>query len=140
MPGNKKNILALAALIERLPKRKFAMNECLMHRDSISEDNVTCGSPSCIAGWAAWEEQGRPEFITDNGEQWNYGNNNLINSALAYFGIEDWDEKLRVMNELFRGEYGNDENGSLTNKDAAHALRTYAETGEIVWPDTGEDR
>lgn len=124
MERNKKNILALAKLIEALPEEKFDMQDTRMN----------CGSPSCIAGWAAWEQQGRPKFLDDNQNAWTSGTNNLVNSALKYFGIEE-DGQYQIMSELFRGEYRSFDNAMLTKEDAVEALREFARTGEIVWPE-----
>lgn len=135
---NKTNIIALAAFIEKLPEEKFDMCNVVLNGGYLN-DRSSCGSPSCIAGWAAWEEQGRPEIIHDNGETWSGGGNSIINSALAYFGINDKEEGNRVQSELFRGDYGDTENDALTKADAVRALRTYAETQEIVWPGDDEE-
>lgn len=129
---NTANILALADFIEALPEDSFDMSTCV--KEGQTHPNETCGSPSCIAGWAAWEQQDRPHYITDNERSWNSGNNNLINSALKYFGIIATDERQRVMNELFRGNYGDMANRRLSRADAAQVLRTFAHTGNIEWP------
>lgn len=138
MYANRSRVLGLAKFIERLPEHEFAMDRCLQ-RTKPSRDKYDCGSPSCIAGWAAWLEQGRPQVITDNRESWILGRNNLVNSALTYLGITDPTEQRRVMNELFRGNYGGSANRRFTRAHAVHALRTYAATGEIVWPEVEND-
>ncbi len=113
---NKKNILAIAKLIEALPEEKFDM----------TDTTRSCGSPSCIAGWAAWEQHGDP---------WKWGSNDLISSALEFFSITEEEEQDRVMRHLFRGDYSNVDNAALTKEDAVEALREYARSGGIVWPD-----
>lgn len=135
---NKSNILGLADLIDSLPDEKFEMETFLRDR---GEDDATCGSPSCIAGWAAWEQQGRPKTLKDNLQNWASGHNNLINSALEFFGIpqNDWEERKRVRDELFRGNYGAWANKHLTKADASRVLREYAESGKIEWPDMPDD-
>jgi len=81
MERNKKNILALAKLIEALPEEKFNMANCLNISKMDNETGRTVVRPPVLPAGAAWEEQGRPPTINDNGNVWNQGNNNLINSA-----------------------------------------------------------
>lgn len=117
---NKENVLKLADLIDQQPESKF----------DIARISHNCGSPSCIAGWAAWEQQGRPKVLMNNGQCWN-GENNLINDALDFFGTDDKDGSIRQ--ELFRGGYTGHDNFHITKDMSVRTLRHFAETGEINW-------
>lgn len=109
---NKDRILALADLIEKQPHTSeydpagFTMDNWVH----------SCGTPACIAGWAAWQASGEqktinPEVVED--------------SAAAFLGISYSDGR-----RLFtpRAEWK-----AITPAIAASTLRRFAETGEVEW-------
>lgn len=126
---NKANILILARLLETLEEGQFNMVKLLREQDHVNQ----CGSPFCIAGWAAWLELGKPEELRDNGQMWDSGANNIINAALDFFDTEDGDWTLR--NNLFLGHKSNLDIAEMriTPAKAAKTLRHLAETGRVVW-------
>lgn len=127
---NVENILKLATLIEGLPEGKFDM------RDTLKEGNeVSCGTPACIAGWAAWMQQGKPEVLHDNRKPWSTGENDLITSALEFMGVPNITENPGLFHLVIDDLFGGDQCGSdlahVTNAQAAEALRNFADTGEV---------
>lgn len=111
-------ILELANLVEAQPHtdRKASSGFSMV---AMTHD---CGTPACIAGWAAWEARGRPSaFKSDN--CFMIGREYLdINTDQAFrlFMPRDWEENKH------------------TPAQAARTLRHLARTGEVVWNLTAE--
>lgn len=115
---NVERINALADLIEAQPhseEKGFHMNH-VVHG---------CGTPSCIAGWAEWENEGRPASLTFSGE-------GFLENAAKYLGIGEYDydnKKLKATKLFYPGKtyyYS-------TPAHAAKVLRHLAATGEVDW-------
>lgn len=118
---NKERVLALADLIECQPHvdplgidpylepSGFNMN-CFTH---------SCGTPSCIAGFAAWEYNGRKINDSDETES----------KAREYLGLASYFGAKRLFFPTVSGR----ECASITPQEAAQVLRHLAETGEVDW-------
>ena len=77
-----------------------------------------CGSPSCIAGWAAWEFRERPEVM----------NGFFVQSdARVYLGINRASASLLFIPDHFIEAY------EATPAQAAAVLRHLANTGKVEW-------
>lgn len=122
---NKERILALADLIERQP---FANEFDAPEGFGMVSAEHACGTPSCIAGWAYWEAQGRPQII-----------NTDYQVAAEYLGLAppetSWIES--PADRLFFPGHP-DANvhragWNATPAQAATVLRHLAETGEVNW-------
>lgn len=127
---NKDRILALADLIETLPDAESSFATSGFDMRYVTHE---CGTPSCIAGWAAWEAQGRPEFVKDPNERDFYSIERL---AAKYLGLPT----TGISTLAFPLFYPQDANGQnyesydgLTSATVAKTLRHFAETGEIRW-------
>lgn len=119
---NIERINALADLIEQQPQSLhddqpgFNMNRFVHH----------CGTPSCIAGWAAWEALQRPANIQ---ETWREGERyrDVEDEAREYLGID-----AETAGRLFWGTDGI-KLEPITKEQAARVLRHLAQTGEVDW-------
>jgi len=115
---NTDRILALADLIEKQPLT-----------DSIAADGFymgsythECGTPSCIAGWAAWESLGRPAHMKLN-DEWG-----VSDLAAEFLGISDEQRRsLFLMSNSNRSYHG------VSPTEAAAVIRRFAATGEVDW-------
>jgi len=125
---NKERILALADLIEAQPhtdvdsKHGFNMNS-ILH---------LCGTPCCIAGWAVWEAQGRPERV----DRYKYETGLEIPAAEYLEMPLDPQHYCGPAMQLFYpvDDDINDRNyKDLQPVEAAKVLRHLAETGEVDW-------
>jgi len=121
---NKERLLILAALIEAQPftsrraKEGFYMNS-ILHE---------CGTPSCIAGWGAWEALGRPERLYNAGYK-------LEMAAATWLGFKHFEEEFFTKSPAYELFYPDNDwflyHG--TPQMAANVLRHLAETGEVDW-------
>lgn len=125
---NTQNVLDLADLVEKQPKADAS------HRDGFTMESFVhdCGSPACIAGWAAFMAIGKdskeykrlfvdPEYINSAD-----GMNDLEMTAQDFLGIDR-----QLATDLFWGNTSPD----VTPKEAATTLRNLAETGKVSWGD-----
>lgn len=111
---NKERILALADLIEQQP-HTTPYDKSGFDLSSYTHD---CGTPSCIAGWAAWEAAGRPEkLIMDPGK--------IIELAQTYLGLDEHEC------DIFCGECGTPRLSKVTPQTVALLLREFVETEEV---------
>ena len=124
---NKERILALADLVEQQPhsiESGFNMGE-LIHG---------CGTPSCIAGWAAWESAGRPEMMV---AEEGYAIENEASDWLGLPHIVESSYATDLSFDLFYPiGFGFDD---ITPKHAAFTLRRLAETGKVDWRAYGNE-
>jgi hypothetical protein len=120
MAVNVERILALADLIEKQPHTKIE-DDSGFNMDRYRHD---CGTPACIAGWAASVESGNiGGYIPGAGYTWATAQNflglretqaqHLFAPYGADFDLYDWVD--------------------ITPKMAATTLRNLAETGEVNW-------
>lgn len=121
---NKERILALADLIEKQPHQPefdatSGFDMSCTHRD--------CGTPACIAGWALWEAQGRPESLVEPPGLWGIENN-----AATYLGLSVPEVSQPSGYPLFYPPETYKYEG-ITPAQAASCLRHLAETGEVDW-------
>ncbi len=112
---NVERIIALADLIEKQPHTS---------RDDASGFNMvnwhhTCGTPSCIAGWAVAMLRG--DTLGTKKIPLGAGND-----AADYLGLTN-----RQSTDLFYPQL--DDWEGITPEDAAHTLRKLAHTGEVEW-------
>lgn len=117
---NKERILALADLIEKQPHTK------LNDASGFNMGNWVhpCGTPACIAGFAAWVESGNAEELPLM---------DVEDLAIQHLGIDR-----PTANELFSPD--GVEWRSITPAIAASTLRKLHDTGEVDWPEaTPED-
>lgn len=124
---NKERILALADLIEKQPHTPVQAESGFNMADLVRE----CGTPACIAGWAAWEEEGRPAAVSAPDTGWC-----LERKAQQYLGLAPSGEAelSDTAYSLFYPE--GDQVGfydEITPAQAAACLRHLAETGEVDW-------
>jgi hypothetical protein len=112
---NKERILALADLVERQPHAIEDQPESGFAMCSLIHE---CGTPSCIAGWAAWESLGRPGIIEDIED--------VIDLASQYLDLGF--DKYRHL--FYPSNYSGNK---YTPAHAAFTLRLLAETGEVDW-------
>ena len=98
----------------------------------------SCGTPSCTAGWTVWVAEGKPKalekyILKRTGQSTVIATGRISVDAAAKLGLsfdEEW--------TLFRAcPYGPEEEDA-TAEEAVAALRHYAETGEIAWPEREE--
>ena len=112
---NKANILKLAEYMETLPDEEY--NQLYFSH----QGGIECGTPSCIAGHAAW--------LAGCFGEWE-----------AMTGAAEW---LALPYGLERGLFAPNPAGeggwSPTPQDAAWTLRHLAETGSVVWRPQPED-
>lgn len=111
---HKDRILALADLIEQQPHTSPSSERGFTMADFTHD----CGTPACLAGWAAWESENRPEVI-----EWS-----LAASKATQFLCIGYD----MADELFEPDdiAGWDR---ITPAHAAFTLRHLAETGVVDW-------
>jgi hypothetical protein len=118
---NKERILALADLVEQQPHSlEFGFN--------MGELIHGCGTPSCIAGWAAWEKAGRPEMIV---AKEGYATENEASDWLGLPHIVESPDDNDLSFDLFYPLGFSFE--KITPKHAAFTLRHLAETGKVDW-------
>jgi hypothetical protein len=110
---NKDRILALATFIEQQPHER---DWCAPSGFGMGAVLHTCGTPSCIAGWAGWEAQGRPDTVKGDAE----------GDGQEYLGIDG-----TTANDLFYPKRLN--YLDITPAQAASVMRELAETGEVNW-------
>ena len=113
----KDRILALADLIEQQPHTDEDAAEGFT-MESITHD---CGTPACIAGWAAWEASGRQsrdlyDIYAD-----------VEGQAREFLGI-GYSEADVLFYPPFPVIYA-----TVTPTEAAATLRHLAETGRVDW-------
>jgi hypothetical protein len=115
---NKERVLALAELIESQPLvDTWCSGE--VHGFNMNREAHICGTPSCILGWAAWEQRGRPDRVEKNTDR-------LYTDAQEYLGLDDGSiGRLCYPDEVIYGE--------VTPAMAGETLRKLAETGEVDW-------
>lgn len=112
---NRERILALAELIEQQP-----------HTGRLSADGFcmsnyvhNCGTPSCIAGWAAWLSHRKPKQMEDSMA--------LFWRAQNYLDLsEDQADRLFL-------PYNYHCEDQYPPSQAAATLRHLAETGKVDW-------
>lgn len=125
---NKERILALADLIEKQPHTGEA-DLSGFNMEWLTHD---CGTPSCIAGWAAWENDGRPSKMDVD-----WGFYAVENRAATWMGFAEITEGLSESEDqtflLFYPQNPYDDYHSITPSHAAAVLRNLAETGEVNW-------
>ncbi|MBB3411264.1 hypothetical protein FHT87_005217 [Rhizobium sp. BK316] len=114
----KEHILALADLIEEQEHTEEDDAEGFT-MTAITHD---CGTPACIAGWAAWEALGRP-----SGHLYDVACD-LEGEATDYLGINPMKADLLFYPPEEVGLYQ-----EITPSQAAATLRHLAETGEVDW-------
>lgn len=107
---NKERVLQLADLIETV--EDFDMSD-------YTHGPASCGSPSCIAGWAAWEELNRPKGLRFD---------ECESHATVYLELTD-----AQAHDLFCGSEPAAALRGITAVEAARVLRHLAETGEVRW-------
>lgn len=125
---NKERILALADLIEVQPHTTFEA-EIGFSMDNWSH---SCGTPSCIAGWACAMEKPIDARPISERSLWH---------ARDYLGLS-----AEQADALFEPDLRDDEQredndhlavtdlwDAITPSQAADTLRRLAETGEVVW-------
>ncbi len=119
---NKERILALADLIEKLPKGSVYGEKSGFDMTDFSHH---CGTPACIGGWARWEHFGRPDDIASEivASQLSYSE-----VAAGYLGID----LEATAEELFYPPTIDNWQG-ITPQHAAAVLRNLVETGEVDW-------
>lgn len=117
---NLANVAILADLIEALPHSRTPTAE----KFCMSDFTDGCGSPSCMAGWAAWLDNDRKPLSPRT----SYAE--LIDRACSFLGIPP---ELRTIaeDELFRGAYAPDESVNITPTKAARVLRRFALSGKV---------
>jgi hypothetical protein len=112
----KDRILALADLIEKQPhtSRDGAPGFCM-------EAYVhSCGTPSCIAGWASWLSFRKPKTLSG-------GETDLFDRAKSYLRLDS-----ATAYRLFLPP-GYFDPHLYTPAQSAATLRRLAETGEVNW-------
>jgi hypothetical protein len=114
---NRERILALADLIEEQPHTDEEADEGFT-MESITHD---CGTPACIAGWAAWEALGRQR-----------GDLYSIHTDLDAKAREFLDIDPLKAEDLFYPPFPI-VYATVTPSEAAATLRHLAETGEVDW-------
>jgi hypothetical protein len=114
---NKERILALADLIEQQPHADKEASEGFT-MSSITHD---CGTPACIAGWAAWEAVGRK-----NGDLYDF-DLDIEGKARDFLGISPTKADALFYPYEFKAY------GEITPSEAAATLRRLAETGQVDW-------
>lgn len=126
---NKERILTLADIIEAQPhtgvdaEKGFNMNSILHNY---------CNTPCCIAGWAVWEAQGRPERV----DRYKYETGLEIPAAEYLEMPLDPQHDCGSAMRLFYPDDDeiNDRNyQDLQPSEAAKVLRHLAETGKVDW-------
>lgn len=126
---NINRVNALADLIESLPHTDYRA----AHGFSMSCYVHACNTPSCMAGWAAWEHRGRPEELSLPEVTWDALQfKPIIADALAFLEISEEQEKI-VKDELFLGDYSFKESAFITPARAARTLRHFATSGVVDW-------
>lgn len=136
----------LADLIEgreSIPGSEFSMTNYVNFGGRETQpgpkDEFHCGTPQCMAGWAQWVAEGRP---MDAGRPVV----RVRTPTESYFdamrqistGAAEWLDPMgtagpEVDGELFRGEYGFDENVGIAPDHAAATLRHWGRTGDVDW-------
>lgn len=119
------------------------LNELIDHLETLPDDEFdlseyhVCGSPSCVAGWAAWLSLGKPEnLIGGLGLQWPSHSDvtrGIVAEALGFLEVSDHEEQRRVEGRLFAGDFGRATLVNITKAQVIKALRDFAETKE--YPD-----
>ncbi|MBD8651518.1 hypothetical protein IFT66_10560 [Rhizobium sp. CFBP 13726] len=111
---NKERILALADLIEQqlhtTPSAPIGF--------TMSDYVHSCGTPACIAGWAAWESENQPDFL-----DWRQ----VDFKATKYLGLDQ-----ETSEKLFEPE-GVSSWFEITPAHAAFTLRHLARAGVVDW-------
>ena len=123
---NKENILALAEVMEGLRYRDWRNQEgeYVQHGFNMTMYRFDCGTPACVAGYAASLSDDPECQLMD-----------VFETAQAYLGL---DRETAV--DLFFGDGDTiDELNYLQPQDAADTLRKLAETGEVSWRQPGEE-
>lgn len=115
MSVRKDRLLALADVLEQA--KDFDM----------SKFNHECGTPACIAGWAAWLEAGETPVP----------NRDVAPRALAFLGVYEFVDASRVSDRLFFALSSPPmiAQAAITREDAIETVRRFAETGCIDWPE-----
>ena len=129
---NKERILALADLIEgQEHTNDWYVGE--VHGFNMNKLVYDCGTPSCIAGWAAWEALDQPKVLKTK----VFGDSDYIEKTAAeYLGLEY--NSCNADKGCYRLFYPNTPVYSdITPIMAATVLRHLAETGEIDWSIVG---
>ncbi|MDR9777244.1 hypothetical protein RJJ65_32315 [Rhizobium hidalgonense] len=112
---NKKRILALADIIEKQPHTGKESAEGF----SMSSYVHDCGTPCCIAGWAAWLSFRKPKQMVDSTA--------VFYRAKTYLGLHEVEADLLFLpHEYHCGD-------KYPPSQAAATLRHLAETGEVNW-------
>lgn len=127
---NKERILALADLIETISD---SPNSFAIEGFDMRYVTHECGTPSCIAGWAAWEAQGRPEYVQDPNVRDFYS---IERQAAEYLGLPTKGDNTAAF-PLFYPQTPSgkplESYDGITAKTVAKTLRHFAATGEIIW-------
>lgn len=113
---NVDRILALADVIEAQPHTRVS-DPYGFNMENWRHHN--CGTPSCIAGWAAALSRGDTKGITGIPVH-------VSDIAIEYLDLDD-----EQAHDLFCPP-GHDWE-SITPSDAAATLRLFAETGKVKW-------
>lgn len=114
---NKERILALADLIEKQPHVK--LNEAPGF--NMSDYRHKCGTPACIAGWAA-------EISEEN----SFNGTNYL--AEKYLELDRITAKMLFAPHFIAGYHKAWKSwNDITPQQAATTLRKLVETGEVDW-------
>ncbi len=133
---NKENIEILAKVIEEQKPGDYVDYSgfnmaALLH---------SCGSPMCIAGFAAWLKQGKPDTVNRN----PYSLWEVEDAAAAFLGFGPFSDDAVFAHPLYPLFYppGNVEEGAnsyygATPAQAARVLRHLGKTGKVDWKVSG---
>lgn len=117
----KRRRLELADIIDNTPASESRYSPGFNMRDWMHRGEA-CGTPSCIAGWAAWMAADKPKYLDTS----DLG---ILNQAKAFLGLtRAEDNNLFTPYVLAKGDMS-----AITPHQAAATLRTFAETGVIDW-------
>ena len=133
----RENVLALADHVEGLADSRYEDREGFY----MSTLKHKCGTPACIAGWAAWLSGDRGNKRRH--ARWFRGldGGGTLRAAREWLGL---DSVSHVSHDLFTptATYSEgysfqvetpDAEGHITPRHAAAVLRHLAETGEVDW-------
>lgn len=116
----KRRRLELADIIDNTPASESRYSPGFNMRDWMHLEGEACGTPSCIAGWAAWMAADKPKYL---------GTSYLavVNQAKDFLGLTQIEASKLFIPRIAGGLE------VVTPHQAATMLRTFAETGVIDW-------
>ena len=136
---NRKNILALAALIETVPEKKPGEDMTDRGLFDMRQPYHWCGAPACIAGWACWmassgTDRSAPVSILG----WissNTAGSPTLQISGTWLGIGGTTKGFLFTPSSRFADWtaGPGELGWVTPQHAAAVLRNLAETGVVDW-------